>query len=210
MKASERREKDRDLVRMRLLDAAREVFIEHGYEGATMRRIADRAGYTTGALVHHFKDKESLLLALCELDFLALGREFERLKQIRDPLERLREIGRVYCEFALRNPNHYRLMFMTSHPHHDPAELHIERGNPDQDAYAFLRTAVAEAIAAGRFRPECSDPDLVAQVLWSGVHGIVALHMTHACDPWPNWRPVEQRAELLIEALLRGLIVTEG
>lgn len=206
MNPSERREKDRELVRKRLLDAAREVFVELGYEGATLRRIAQRAGYTTGAVVHHFRDKESMILTLCEVDFLALGHEFERLKAVADPVERLRGIGRSYCAFAVRNPNHYRLMFMTAHPEPAPEAIGIERGNPDEDAYAFLRMAVAEALESGRFRPEYHDADLIAQVLWSGVHGIVSLYLTKAHDPWLHWSPFEERAEAMVSALLRGLV----
>ena len=83
----------------------------------------------------------------------------------------------------------------------------IERGNPAQDCYAYLRTTITEAIAAGRFPPELCDPDLVAQVFMGGTHGIVSLHIARGKDPWVNWRPVEQRAQLLIEGLIRGLTV---
>jgi len=44
-----------------VLDAAIACLIEHGYSGATVRRIAERAGVTTGALQHHFPEKRTLM-----------------------------------------------------------------------------------------------------------------------------------------------------
>src|ERR1035441_6313575 len=47
-------------------------------------------------------------------------------------------------------------------------------------------------MAAGRFRPDLKDPELVAQVFWTAVHGLVSLRLTKAHDPWIKWRPVKQ------------------
>jgi AcrR family transcriptional regulator len=57
-----------DARRRQILDGARRCFAEHGYEGATVRRLEDATGLSRGAIFHHFKDKESLFLALAEDD----------------------------------------------------------------------------------------------------------------------------------------------
>ncbi|MBU5486033.1 TetR/AcrR family transcriptional regulator [Clostridium sp. MSJ-11] len=46
--------------KQRILDAAISVFIEKGFEEASMREIASAAGLTTGAIYHHFKNKDEL------------------------------------------------------------------------------------------------------------------------------------------------------
>jgi hypothetical protein len=97
-------------------------------------------------------------------------------------------------------------MFMTRHPTPEPGALSYDRSNPDQDAYAFLRATVAEAIAAGRLREECDDPDAVAQILWSGVHGLVSLHLTKGDDPCLPFRPVKATAKLMVDTTVRGLL----
>src|SRR5690349_879215 len=108
----ERREKERQEVRAKLLEAARAEFVERGFEAATTRRIAERAGYTTGALFFHFKDKGTMLRELCDADFKSLREAFgEQIARIADPVERLKAIGRSYLDFAVSYPNHYRLMF---------------------------------------------------------------------------------------------------
>lgn len=50
--------------RERLLDAALEVFLDHGYAGASVREIAHRAGVTEGLIYHYFPGKRELLLVL--------------------------------------------------------------------------------------------------------------------------------------------------
>jgi AcrR family transcriptional regulator len=205
----ERRQREREEVRTKILDAARALLLEAGVEAVTMRKIADRIGYTATALYFHFPDKESLLCELMEEDFLRFRRAFDRLERVADPMERLVRMGKAYVEFGLRNPGHYRLMFMVPPPADmfagggTPPTKRIEQGNPGQDAYALLRSVVAECVAAGRFRPGLDDVELLTQVIWSGVHGLVSLQINR--DPWVRWTPMGRRRRLGCEAHLRGL-----
>ncbi|MEI7733575.1 MAG: TetR/AcrR family transcriptional regulator [Verrucomicrobiota bacterium] len=206
MQSKERRTKAKEALRSKILDAARTLFAQRGYEAVTMREIARQISYTATALYYHFPDKETLLRELCETDFRSLSDYFRRLGRILDPVERIRKTSLAYVNFGLEYPQHYRLMFMTPHPEPHPDQYRIERGNPDEDAYAFLHTAVQEAIAEGRFRPELKDSNLIAQIIWSGVHGLVALHLTKTESRWIDWRPAGRTADLLTETLLHGLL----
>jgi AcrR family transcriptional regulator len=201
----ERREREREKVRGRILEAARELFVSDGYEAVTMRRIADRIEYTPTAIYFHFKDKESLLTELCNADFSSLAQQFVKIARVEDPVERLRRAGHAYADFGLEHPNHYRLMFMTPHPPVQPEDTDIERGNPEQDAYAFLRATIAQCIADGRFRPEYGDAELVSQTVWAGVHGVIALNIGKQNDPWVDWRPLKKRIKTMIDVLVDGL-----
>ena len=199
-----RRQRERSEMRRTILDAAREMFVKNGYEATTMRAIADRIGYTPTAIYHHFRNKEALLIELTTQDFRALAQAFQRLGEVPDPLERLRRTGQAYIEFGLTHPMHYRLMFMTPHPAvKDPKG--ITQGDPSQDAYAFLTQSCAQAIAAGRFRPELKDPQQVAQILWSACHGLVSLRIAKEHDDWVEWRDIRETATRMHEALLNGL-----
>jgi AcrR family transcriptional regulator len=210
MGSQQRRDKQREAVRAKILDAARELFVAKGVEAVTMRKIAARIDYTATALYSHFADKRALLRAVCDADFKALRGAFERIGRIEDPVERLRELGREYVRYALEYPNHYRLMFMTAHPKPEPDQSAIERGNPDQDAYAFLKAVIGEGMAAGRFRSDIDDADMLAQVLWGGLHGVVALYLTKGHDGWIEWRPTRKTADLLIDVTLKGLLKEGG
>jgi AcrR family transcriptional regulator len=61
-----------DARRREILAGARTCFARHGYEGATVRRLEDEIGLSRGAIFHHFRDKESLFLAVAEDDAAAM------------------------------------------------------------------------------------------------------------------------------------------
>ena len=65
-----------------ILDAARELFMEAGYGGFTMRRVANRAGITIGNLNYYYRTKEDLLRDLLEYVINDYLEEFERRRQI--------------------------------------------------------------------------------------------------------------------------------
>lgn len=210
MGIKERREREKAEIREKILDAARELFVSEGYEAVSMRKIADRIEYSPTAIYLHFKDKEAVMRELCDLDFLALAQEFAEIARIADPLERLHATGMAYARFALDHPNHYRLMFMTPHPPPGEDDEHlIRKGNPEEDAYAFLKWTVAEGVDTGRFRPGLDDPELLAQIMWAGMHGVVSLQIAKCNDDWVDWRPEEERVRLMVETLIRGLVREE-
>jgi hypothetical protein len=99
-------------------------------------------------------------------------------------------------------------MFMTPHPPLGD-DHEIERGNPEEDAYAFLRSLVGDAIAKGHFRGDVTDVDLAAQVMWSAMHGLVSLEIAKCKDEWVEWRPVEERAKAVSDMMIRGLLKDE-
>lgn len=201
-----RREREKLATRELILDAARELFARDGYEAVTMRRIAERIEYSPTAIYLHFAHKDALFHELCVADFQALAEAFQPIALKPDPVERIKRVGRAYIEFALAHPDHYRLMFMTPHPM-DEGELDDGRkGDPAQDAYAFLRIAVVEALAQGRFREDLTDPDLICQTLWAGVHGVAALHIALSTDTWVEWRTPASRTTAMLETLFSGLI----
>lgn len=200
----ERREREREEIRTRIIDAARELFASEGVESVTMRRIADRIEYSPTAIYFHFKDKESLLAELCDYDFRNFAHGFIEIAKIPDPVERLRVAGRSYVEFGLANPSHYRVMFMTPKPPHE--QNTAGKGNPEEDAYAFLRAIVLDLQAQGRLREELTDVDLVAQTIWATIHGLVSLEIAKCNDEWVEFRPIEERTQAVIETIERGLL----
>ncbi len=203
-----RRDRERAETRERILEAAREMFVRDGYEATTMRAIADQLDYTATAIYHHFRSKEELMLELATTDFRSLAGAFSQIGRIEDPIERLRRVGEAYVDFALEHPMQYQLMFMTPHP--VMAVKGITRGDPSQDAYAFLRRIWEDALAGALVRPEYQDAEELAQMCWSSLHGLLSLHLvkhnaTQQGEQWIAWRDARQTARRLSEALVRGL-----
>lgn len=80
-----------DARRHEILSAARACFARFGYEGATVRRLEEATGMSRGAIFHHFRDKESLFLAVAEDDAATMVETVTRnglVQVMRDLLER--------------------------------------------------------------------------------------------------------------------------
>ena len=80
------------------------------------------------------------------------------------------------------------------------------KGNPEKDSYAFLMQNVHEALAMGVFRDEFKNADLIAQTLWAAAHGVISLQIAKCNDAWVDWQPIEQRAQVMLDSILRGLL----
>ncbi len=207
MGVKERREREKSETRDKILDAARELFVNEGYEGVSMRKVAEMIEYSPTAIYVHFADKEELFRELCHQDYARLAQVFQSSVMSNEPIERLKQIGAIYIDFGTQYPNHYKFMFMTPHPPHEPDEVDREMmGNPEMDAYAFLKWAVQQAIDAGCFREELRDAEVISQTLWASVHGVISLQIAKGDDKWLEWRPMKERAEMMLDVTLRGLV----
>jgi AcrR family transcriptional regulator len=204
MGITERREREKEEIRQKILDAARELFAAEGYEKVTMRRIAEAIEYSPTTIYLHFEDKDDLVRALCHADFGRLLDAMRLAPAPADPVEAIRQLGRAYCAFALRYPNQYRFMFMT------PVGKEAKVGDLDPGALSFghLLDAVKSAIAQGRLRP--IDPVTAAQVLWMGVHGVAAAVITLPAAHWPHGPAAPDLVDQVIDNGLRGLMADPG
>jgi AcrR family transcriptional regulator len=198
----ERREREREEVRRKILDAARELFMAEGYERVTMRRIAEAIEYSPTTIYNHFEDKDDLVNALCHEEFSQLLGAIDLRAPAGDPVQWIRQIGAAYASFGLANPNHYRFMFMT------PIRREHEVSDPGRRSFELLRTAVARAIDAGAFVK--GDVDTIAQVLWSSIHGAVALLVTYEARQFPSAPAAPDLVDQVIENTLRGLLKPKG
>jgi AcrR family transcriptional regulator len=198
---TERREREKEEVRKKILDAARELFATEGYERVTMRRIAEAIEYSPTTIYNHFEDKDDLVRALCYDDFSHLLDAMREAPVPADPVDVIRQLGRAYVGFARRHPNHYRFMFMTP-----VVKEKLLEDNPGETSFRHLLEAVRRAAAAGRFRP--IDPLLAAQILWMSVHGPAAAFVTLCPELWPVAPPAEDLAEQAMDNALRGLLRT--
>src|SRR5690242_9077162 len=135
MGVKERRQREKTQVREKILDAALEFFARKGVEGVTMRALADAIEYSPPVIYAHFRDKDAIIRELCNRQLRTLAKSFSVLAGVADPVERLRGVGRLYVDFALENPSHFRFMFLTPHPLPPDEEADRMKGDPREDAY---------------------------------------------------------------------------
>src|SRR6266567_8039081 len=72
MGIKERQERDREAVSRGILDAARELFVTHGYQEVSIRKIAERIEYSPAAIYGYFPSKDDIFFALAEEGFRLL------------------------------------------------------------------------------------------------------------------------------------------
>ena len=177
--AKSRRERQKEELRAELLAAAHALVQEEGYEGLTIRKLADRVGYAPMSVYSYFADKQDILFALAEDAFRTLAMRIEK-HTADDPLEALRAVLMEYAAFGLENPNEYRTVFMTekARPPAGKTFAELEQGNPAMKA---LISRVEACVAAGRFK---GDVRAIASMLWASGHGAISLVITFPFYPF--------------------------
>lgn len=108
----ERKSRQKQALRERILDAARRIVMREGFAALSMRKIADAIEYSPATLYLHFASRDEIAQALCAEGYAQLLETFVPLAQIADPAERLRALGRAYVAFGVAHPETYRLIFM--------------------------------------------------------------------------------------------------
>lgn len=180
MGKAERKQKEKDNLRQEIMDAARELFVEKGYENVSMRKIAERIEYSPTTIYLYFDDKADLMTQICEQTFAKLTRNISAInKKFPDPIDALRAGMLEYVNFGLRHPSHYLLLFSTRHSEGPKIAFDQSKGKL---AFETLRDAVNACVAADQLRND--DVDLISQSLWTGIHGITSLLITQTGFPF--------------------------
>jgi AcrR family transcriptional regulator len=193
-----RRESARTSARQAILGAASELLTAEGYEALSLRRVAERAGYTATTIYRHFPDKDALLYAVTEEGFRLLTARLASAGGEPDPFASLEAVALAYIDFGLEHPVYYGVMFVSR-----PDQLW--RRQPDQpgsrmDRFSSLRGAVAAALATRQSIE--SDVLTVSNALWAITHGAVSLALA---IPHLPARQVRAFGTLGVRAFLRGI-----
>lgn len=157
----------RDLI----LKEATRMFIDEGYEKASIRNIADRIEYSPATIYLYFKDKDELFFAIHEQGFEKLFNNFEEISAMPNPYERLIQIGNTYLQFAFDNPEYYDLMFIMRAPMKKLVEG--EQWNCGFKTFNFLRNTMRECMVGKYLKPV--DVDVASFSIWSLAHGMASL-----------------------------------
>lgn len=186
--------------RAEILLAAERIFFRDGYEGATVRKIAEEVGVSATTLYMHFPDKRAMLM---EIGSAAIEMILAEAEQIaggdEDPLVRVRALMLAHMHFALSNRPVYSLVWNEA-----SVEFANNEGPAHQLAARYYRSligVVGQLAEAGRLRGR--GKHVVGQTLFAGCHGLVIALITN-----PNFGYVDtdEFMAAMIEGLTRGLI----
>ncbi|HTR85013.1 MAG TPA: TetR/AcrR family transcriptional regulator [Reyranella sp.] len=177
-----------------ILQAAKKLFLQEGYEATTIRKIADRVGVSAPALYLYFADKEAIMVALCDQTFgFLIDKIGEIEQQPLGPREQLRRCGEAYIRFGLEHPQEYWLTFMSGNT---PKQIKSQGGhrarNPEAGqpgttgAIAFQHVVdLLKNVEAAGIKLNYG-PETAAELLWMGLHGLVAALINNPEFEWSN------------------------
>jgi AcrR family transcriptional regulator len=164
-------------LRAALLEAAEVELAEKGVDGFTLRACARRAGVSHAAPAHHFADVTALLTEMAAVGFerLADSMRERRAKAASDPRAQFIASGQGYIEFAVKNPQHFLLMFGSAGP--DRTSERLKRVG--DTAFGHLLEVVSGIMASDS---PLAEPRGRINVLfaWSLVHGFAKLRIEAA------------------------------
>jgi AcrR family transcriptional regulator len=190
--AERRRLQSRADARRAILDATEALLVEDGLEAFSMRRLAERCGYTAPTIYHYFGDKQHLIDELVEERCRVLLRGLKRVPVGDDAFENLRAMSLAFVRFGLRYPTFYRLLSMP---------IDEERTPPPsaEAARARMQSPIEKLAAEGRVP---AGIEAAGQAIWAYLHGHILLRTAR-----PDYAWARDVLEIGLDALLRGLVL---
>ncbi len=193
-----------DAGRAEICQAAMRVFARGGIAAVTLRAIAKELGWSYTTPYRYFASKDDIIVALRTATFARFADVLEAaIASVTDPAAGLVVLVRAYTEAALADPDGYRLLL----------DLRQEDSNAFPELARQRRRAfetcvhTARAAHAAGLIPADADAETAAHVLWSGVHGLVSLHLA---DQLVMTRTLDDLIEPLTQTLVAGTLARRG
>lgn len=160
--------------RQTICRAATELLVDRGYDGVTMRAIADAAGCSRMTPYRYFADKDEILVAIRATALVRLADIVDHaVADEPDPVTRLERIAGAYLRIVREEPQTYRLGFEFAFPDvdiHPALAEHVERVRRP------LLDAVRDCLQLGLIQ---GDVATVGHLFWAGIHGLISLHISN-------------------------------
>ncbi|RFA27815.1 TetR family transcriptional regulator [Alkalilimnicola ehrlichii] len=185
--------------RAELLKAATSVIAQEGYANASLRKVAKRAGYTTGAVTYYFANKEEMVIALAESRFDNYDAMLEAIQGEGD----IKTLVNSWLKTTVGDPEFWPVMSeLLAHGRHDPALARVIA-----ERYARYRDIYASILAAAQAQGTIRD-DIPADLL--------ADQLSAMGDGWTMMSPIEperftpQRVRELVDAVIALIAPVSG
>lgn len=112
MLVKERRRKEKEELRQQILDVAKDIAANDGWQNVTIRKICEQIHYTAPVVYQYFASKEMILQSLRKDGFVQVFNLFEEVdKKYKLPEKRLFEYALTWWNFAIQHPEIYQVMF---------------------------------------------------------------------------------------------------
>jgi AcrR family transcriptional regulator len=172
MGTTERKMRQKEEVYDSILSAAWKLVKEDGWQGLSIRKIAEAIEYSIPVVYDHFDNKEAILAEFTKKGFRLLNEQLKNARKTGDsPESQLKAVAAAYCGFAFTNSEYYQLMYGMGMPG-------CEAVNRMPELRLFTETLLdtVKALSADGDMSE-SDSLIKMKSFWSTLHGVVSLRM---------------------------------
>lgn len=165
-------------LRRSILDISRKMLVDYGYNGITMRKIANEAGCSATSIYLYFKNKDDLLHTLIDEGFELLYQKLMAEKGNTSPIDQLENISWSLMNFGMNNPEYYEIMFLI---HPDQMERYpADKFRRARRPINILMEILEDGKQRGLF--EVDDTFIESFVVWSSVHGAITATLAKRVD----------------------------
>ena len=164
-------------MKEQIINCARDIYLQHGYNDFSMRKVANCVGISATAIYRHFPDKESLLFSILLTGFRLFSSYLERCETEARPIERLLKSSREYRNFALENPTYYEIMFMTSVQLTGLKNLNQQGALEMQATYEYHHQLVLNCDFDSQNKDKGGNVEQLSAAIWAFGHGLVSLFL---------------------------------
>ena len=197
-----RQKKEASEIKKEIINAARLLFLEEGYQNVSMRKIATKIGYSPTAIYIYFKNKEDVLLHLLEEGYDLF---YQDLKLAYDDTlgksheVRLIKMCEAYIYFGLNRPDYYNFIFTRNMEMNTLLVTNSNRYN----GFLLLNEVVKDLINESTFIEDLPQSDIyVSNSIWASLHGLTSLLLAF---PQFNWGEQSQLIQFHIQTIIHGL-----
>ena len=191
----------REEIRQEILGAARQLFADGGFEGVSIRRVAERIGSSPMRIYHYFRNKDALLRNIWVHIFDDIFDRIEaRLQGIRGPAPRLRIFCREWVAYWVEHPSEYRVVYLTKDDSDTTEQVSIEEADASLRRFALLVEILDDGVVSGDFSP--GDTRLRVEALTSAITGIAHSLVMLPNYPWPD---AERLVDQLVDPFIAGI-----
>jgi AcrR family transcriptional regulator len=187
MASTDRRQRERTAQRDLIVASARALAEREDWDAVTTRRLATEIEYSQPVIYKHFASLDALVEAVALEGFAELAAALHQARAGAADAGAVAVVAHAYVDWAAANPSLYDAMFIRATGLHFGAE---ETPPELTDGYAELLAATS-TITGDR------DPDVLAEVLWAALHGLVLLDRGGRLRPAHRPDRVEAVAALL-------------
>lgn len=195
MGIAERKLRQKEEVRLSILNAAWKIVDEEGWQALSIRKIAEAIEYSVPVIYDHYPSKEAILLELTKQGFQILNQELLKARRrYPEPHKQIEAMAYAYWEFAFENKAHYQVMYGLGMPSCEAVST-IE----ELSEFTTLLMEPIKAMIAAAANPK-ADAFLKLHTFWSMLHGLISINMMN------NNEHKQELNQLVIQDFINGFV----